>query len=36
MLTTERLTMRMLHDGDFEESYELHKDPEVTRYTVRT
>ena len=35
-LATDRLTLRMLHDSDFEEYYELHKDPEVTRYTTRT
>jgi RimJ/RimL family protein N-acetyltransferase len=34
-LATERLTLRMLHESDYEEYYELHKDPEVTRYTVR-
>jgi len=34
-LTTGRLTLRMLQGSDFEEYYELHKDPEVTRYTVR-
>jgi RimJ/RimL family protein N-acetyltransferase len=34
-LTTGRLTLRMLYDSDFEEYYEMHKDPEVTRYTVR-
>lgn len=26
----------MLHEADFEQYYELHRDPEVTRYTVRT
>jgi RimJ/RimL family protein N-acetyltransferase len=35
-LTTERLTLRMLQESDFEEYYEVHRDPEVTRYTVRT
>ena len=35
-LTTERLTLRMLHESDFEEYYEVHRDPEVTRYTTRT
>lgn len=34
-LTTERLTLRMLQLADFEEYYEIHKDPEVTRYTAR-
>lgn len=35
-LTTDRLTLRMLHQSDFEEYYEIHRDPEVTRYTTRT
>ena len=35
MLTTERLTLRMLRESDFEEYYEIHRDPEVTRFTVR-
>ena len=26
----------MLHNSDFEEYFEIHRDPEVTRYTVRT
>jgi RimJ/RimL family protein N-acetyltransferase len=35
-LSTERLTLRMLHASDFEEYWEVHRDPEVTRYTTRT
>ena len=33
-LTTERLTLRMLDAGDFEEYAAIHTDFEVTRYTV--
>ena len=36
VLTTERLTLRMLHESDFEEYWEVHRDPEVTRFTTRT
>lgn len=35
-LTTERLTLRMLHESDFEAYWEIHRDPEVMRYTTRT
>jgi RimJ/RimL family protein N-acetyltransferase len=34
-LATERLNLRMLHAGDFEEYAAIHMDPEVTKFTVR-
>lgn len=35
ILTTERLTLRMLAESDFEEYSAIHLDPEVTRFTAR-
>jgi RimJ/RimL family protein N-acetyltransferase len=35
-LTTDRLILRMLRESDFEEYWEVHRDPEVTRFTTRT
>jgi RimJ/RimL family protein N-acetyltransferase len=35
-LHSERLTLRMLQESDFEQYWELHRDPDVTRYTTRT
>lgn len=34
-LTTERLLLRMLHAGDFEEYAAIHMDAEVTKFTTR-
>ena len=36
ILTTERLILRMLQVGDFEQYAEIHTDPEVTRFTTRS
>lgn len=36
VLTTPRLTLRMLQQSDFEEYATIHTDADVTRYTVRT
>jgi RimJ/RimL family protein N-acetyltransferase len=35
ILTTERLTLRMLREDDFEEYSAIHLDPDVTRFTAR-
>jgi RimJ/RimL family protein N-acetyltransferase len=35
-IVTERLFLRMLSESDFEEYWEIHKDEDVTRFTVRS